>query len=231
LIVPIYKLGKSIVFPDPSEAEDGIIAIGGDLSPQRLMAAYQSGIFPWYNDDEPLLWWSPDPRSVLFPDELKVSRSMAQLLKKKTFRVSLDTAFSEVIRACANVRYKDRDDTWINSDIEKAYTTLHKMGVAHSVEVWDEDGTLCGGLYGLAIGKVYFGESMFFTKSNASKYGFITLVRLLQERGFELIDCQVHNPHLESLGATLIPREIFLSLLSQQVSEQGFTGSWSNWLT
>jgi leucyl/phenylalanyl-tRNA---protein transferase len=156
---------------------------------------------------------------------------MAQLLKKKTFRVSLDTAFSEVIRACANVRYKDRDDTWINSDIEKAYTTLHKMGVAHSVEVWDEDGTLCGGLYGLAIGKVYFGESMFFTKSNASKYGFITLVRLLQERGFELIDCQVHNPHLESLGATLIPREIFLSLLSQQVSEQGFTGSWSNWLT
>jgi leucyl/phenylalanyl-tRNA---protein transferase len=231
LIVPIYKLGKSIVFPDPSEAEDGIIAIGGDLSPQRLMAAYQSGIFPWYNDDEPLLWWSPDPRSVLFPDELKVSRSMAQLLKKKAFRVSLDTAFSDVIRACANVRYKDRDDTWINSDIEKAYTTLHKMGVAHSVEVWDEDGTLCGGLYGLAIGKVYFGESMFFTKSNASKYGFITLVRLLQERGFELIDCQVHNPHLESLGATLIPREIFLSLLSQQVSEQGFTGSWSNWLT
>jgi leucyl/phenylalanyl-tRNA---protein transferase len=231
LIVPIYKLGKSIVFPDPSEAEDGIIAIGGDLSPQRLMAAYQSGIFPWYNDDEPLLWWSPDPRSVLFPDELKVSRSMAQLLKKKAFRVSLDTAFSEVIRACANVRYKDRDDTWINSDIEKAYTTLHKMGVAHSVEVWDEDGTLCGGLYGLAIGKVYFGESMFFTKSNASKYGFITLVRLLQQRGFELIDCQVHNPHLESLGATLIPREIFLSLLSQQVSEQGFNGSWSNWLT
>jgi leucyl/phenylalanyl-tRNA--protein transferase len=228
--VPIYRLGKSVVFPDPSEAEDGIIAIGGDLSPQRLMAAYQSGIFPWYNDDEPPLWWSPDPRSVLFPDELKVSRSMQQLLKKETFRVTLDKAFSKVIRACANVRYKDRDDTWINSDIEKAYTTLHKMGVAHSVEVWDEEGALCGGLYGLAIGKVYFGESMFFTKSNASKYGFITLVRLLQKKGFELIDCQVHNPHLESLGATLIPREIFLSLLSQQVSEPGFPGSWSNWI-
>lgn len=228
--MPIYRLGKSVVFPDPSEAEDGIIAIGGDLSPQRLMAAYQSGIFPWYNDDEPPLWWSPDPRSVLFPDELKVSRSMQQLLKKETFRVTLDKAFSKVIRACANVRYKDRDDTWINSDIEKAYTTLHKMGVAHSVEVWDEEGALCGGLYGLAIGKVYFGESMFFTKSNASKYGFITLVRLLQKKGFELIDCQVHNPHLESLGATLIPREIFLSLLSQQVSEPGFPGSWSNWI-
>jgi len=228
--VPIYQLGKSIVFPDPSEAEDGIIAIGGDLSPQRLVAAYQSGIFPWYNDDEPPLWWSPDPRSVLFPDELKVSRSMQQLLKKKAFRVSLDMAFQEVIRACANVRYKDRNDTWINSDIEKAYTTLHEMGIAHSVEVWDEQGTLCGGLYGLAIGKVYFGESMFFTKSNASKYGFITLVRLLQERGFELIDCQVHNPHLESLGSTLIPRDIFLSLLSQQVSEPGHLGSWSNWI-
>jgi leucyl/phenylalanyl-tRNA---protein transferase len=228
--VPIYRLGKSIVFPDPSEAEDGIIAIGGDLSPQRLMAAYQSGIFPWYNDDEPPLWWSPDPRSVLFPDELKVSRSMAQLLKKKAFKVSLDTAFSQVIRACANVRYKDRSDTWINSDIEKAYTTLHQMGIAHSVEVWDEEGKLCGGLYGLAIGKVYFGESMFFTKSNASKYGFITLVRLLQEKGYELIDCQVHNSHLESLGATLIPREIFLSLLSQHVREQGFSGSWSNWM-
>jgi leucyl/phenylalanyl-tRNA---protein transferase len=227
----IYQLGKELVFPHPEEAEDGLLAIGGDLCAQRLINAYSAGIFPWYNKEEPILWWSPDPRSVLFPDELVVSKSMQQLFRKSAFRVTLDTCFQEVVHACARVRYKDRTDTWINDEIIEAYTNLHKMGIAHSVEVWDQEGSLCGGLYGVALGKVYFGESMFHTRSNASKYGFITLVKLLQKHGYELIDCQVHNSHLESLGATLVPRNIFLSLLEEQVNQAGDYGLWTHWLS
>jgi leucyl/phenylalanyl-tRNA---protein transferase len=177
--LPIYQLTRQFDFPDPSEAEDGIIAIGGDLHPSRLLLAYKSGIFPWFNKDEPIIWWSPDPRFVLFPEDLKVSKSMQQLLKRQTFKVTFDTDFKAVIHQCASVRYGDRYDTWITDDMEHAYLELHQMGYAHSVEVWDAEDQLVGGLYGVAIGKCFFGESMFFKRANASKYGFITLVKII----------------------------------------------------
>jgi len=227
--LPIYKLSEEILFPDPSEAEDGIIAVGGDLSPERIIVAYLHGIFPWYSDTDPIIWWSPDPRCVLFPVELRVSRSMKQLLKKGIYTVTFDRNFREVIRHCADVRYKDRNDTWITGDMMQAYIQLYEMGIAHSVEVWDERGDLAGGLYGLAMGKCFFGESMFHLKPNASKYGFITLVSLLREKGYELVDCQVHNDHLESLGATVIPREIYLSLLSGCVKGEIVAEHWYSW--
>lgn len=216
--MPIYRLPELYLFPDPEEAEDGIVAIGGDLASGRLLEAYRNGIFPWYNREDPIIWWSPDPRCVLFPEELKVSKSMKQLLKRKAYRVTFNQAFAAVIRQCAEVRYKDRSDTWLNEDMIASYTELHRIGVAHSVEVWEGE-ELCGGLYGLALGKCFFGESMFHTRSNASKYGFITLVEKLRQLDFALIDCQVYNPHLESLGAVEIPREIFISLLKRNVSD------------
>lgn len=228
--MPIYQLSDQFVFPDPSEAEEGILAVGGDLHPSRLLLAYQSGIFPWYSEAEPIIWWSPDPRFVLFPKDLKVSKSMHQLLKKQAFKVTLDADFKDVIHQCATVRYGDRLGTWINSDMESAYLRLHEMGYAHSVEVWNQEGLLVGGLYGIAIGKCFFGESMFFKQANASKYGFITLVKLLAERGYKLIDAQVYTQHLESLGANMIPRDIYISLLSTLTEEPTDNGSWSDWL-
>lgn len=228
--MPIYQLPDDTYdFPDPEGAEDGIVAVGGDLNPQRLISAYLDGIFPWYNDDEPIIWWSPDPRCVLIPQEMKISKSMRQLFKKQLYKVTFDQDFSSVIRYCADVRYKNRDATWINQEIIQSYTELHKMGIAHSVEVWNEQGELVGGLYGLAMGKCFFGESMFHIQPNASKYGFIALVQNLADRGYELIDCQVYNPHLESLGATVIPRTIFLSLLDNYIENEIYTGKWTGW--
>ncbi len=206
-----------IYFPDVELAllePDGLLAIGGDLSSERLLHAYRNGIFPWYGPEQPILWWSPDPRLVLFPEALRVSRSLAKTLRKKRFRVTLDTVFERVINECAKPR-PGQAGTWITAEMEAAYTRLHELGHAHSVECW-LDGELVGGLYGLAQGRVFFGESMFTRVADASKIGFVTLVRHLQRRGFRLIDCQVHTRHLESLGAVSIPRREFIHLLQQQ---------------
>ena len=227
--MPIYELNELPIFPDPEEAENGIVAVGGDLSTDRLLTAYQSGIFPWYNDGEPIIWWSPDPRFVLFPEKLKVSKSMQQMLKRNVYKVSLDTAFSEVIRECASARYGDRSGTWINNEMITAYERLHELGYAHSVEVWNQDGQLAGGLYGVAIGYCYFGESMFFKESNASKYGFIQLVKMLRERKYQIIDCQIFTQHLESLGAEHISRSSFVEMVHQYTIATRNIGSWKGW--
>ena len=202
-------------FPDIEyTSEEGLLAVGGSLTESRLMEAYSKGIFPWYDDTQPILWWCPDPRMVLFPQKLKVSKSMKQLLKKETFKVTYNEAFETVIENCAAIKRKGQLGTWITPEMKQAYTGLHKKGIAQSVEVW-QDGKLVGGLYGIYLKskKVFCGESMFAKVSNASKYGFISLVRKLQKNGVELIDCQVHTDHLESLGAEEISRYEFLEFL------------------
>ncbi|MCB0428881.1 MAG: leucyl/phenylalanyl-tRNA--protein transferase, partial [Flavobacteriales bacterium] len=204
---------KETDFPPVEMAdEDGFLAWGGDLGRDRLLQAYRSGIFPWFNPGEPILWWAPDPRFVLFPDELKVSDSMRRLLQKAPWRVTLDNCFADVIRACKKVKRAGQKGTWITDEMEAAYTQLHREGWAHSVEVWEEE-ELIGGLYGVSLGNMFFGESMFALRSNASKYGFITLVAVLKEKGFTLIDCQVPTEHLASLGARPIARKEFMGLL------------------
>lgn len=211
----MHILSKELLFPlHHQTSPEGLLAIGGDLSVERLQLAYNSGIFPWYSDDEPILWWSPDPRMVLFPEDLKVSKSMKQLLKKNTFTVTFNKAFNEVIEKCALIKRDGQEDTWITGEMITAYKELHKIGVAVSVEVWEE-GELVGGLYGIDLKdkKIFCGESMFATVSNASKYGFISLVEYLKGEGYQLIDCQVYTDHLESLGAIEIDREVFLSYL------------------
>lgn len=210
----VYALEKGLVFPPVHLAEpDGLLAMGGDLSAERLMLAYRSGIFPWYDGDVPL-WWSPDPRFVLFPDHVKVSKSMQQLLKKGQFRFSVNENFRDVIRSCKSIPRNNQYGTWITDEVEYAYTVLHEKGYAHSAETWLND-ELVGGLYGIRIGKVFFGESMFSKVSNASKYAFIAYTALLKSQGVALIDCQVYTAHLESLGATMIPRQKFIQLLHQ----------------
>lgn len=201
-------------FPPVDQAlknPDGLLAAGGDLSAERILTAYRQGIFPWFNPDEPILWWSPDPRCVLFPDQLHVSRSLRKALRKQAFRVTFDTAFEDVIKACAAPRAY-ASGTWISPDMQHAYCRLHWLGHAHSVEVWQGD-ELVGGLYGLALGGAFFGESMFSTRSNSSKIGFVYLVEHLQKWGYALIDCQVYSDHLASLGALEIPRQRFIERL------------------
>lgn len=198
--------------PIENTNEDGIIAIGGDLSPGRLLSAYKKGIFPWFSDEDPILWWCPDPRFVLFPHKLKIAKSMRPLFNKKAFDVTINQCFEKVIAHCADAKRKEQDGTWITQDMIKAYTTLHQLGYAHSVEVW-QNKKLVGGLYGIVLGKVFSGESMFSLVSNASKYGFIHFVGYLKSKNCQLIDCQVYTQHLESLGAEEIPREEFLKLL------------------
>lgn len=194
---------------------NGLLAAGGDLRPERLIAAYRHGCFPWYQDGQPLLWWSPDPRTVLFPGELHVSRSLAKFMRQQSLRVTFDQAFADVIAACAGPR-QDTDGTWITQPMQRAYLRLHELGIAHSVEVWQAD-QLVGGLYGLAMGRLFFGESMFSHTSNASKVGFVTLVRHLQAWGFVLIDCQMPTRHLESLGARAISRADFATFLQRHL--------------
>jgi len=205
---------------------DGLLAVGGCLSAERLINAYQRGIFPWYNPDEPILWWSPDPRLVLFPDKLIVSRSLSKTLRKNVFTVSFDKAFSDVITACAQPR-KDSAGTWITTDINQAYIDLHQQGFAHSVEVWFND-ELVGGLYGVALGQVFFGESMFHTKTDASKVAFVSLVAQLKTWGYQLVDCQVHTSHLQSLGAEEIKRRAFVKLLNQYCRMPASPNAWQH---
>jgi leucyl/phenylalanyl-tRNA--protein transferase len=201
-------------FPSPAFALDepnGLLAAGGDLSPERILAAYHQGIFPWFNPNDPILWWSPSPRTVVVPKNLHISKSLRKFLRKSIYRVTFDNCFTHVMRACAAPR-SYADGTWINENIIAGYSTLHERGFAHSVEVWQED-ELVGGLYGIALGKIFFGESMFSRADNASKVGFAHLVRQLIEWDFQLIDCQVANDHLFSLGAVEIPREEFQQFL------------------
>jgi leucyl/phenylalanyl-tRNA---protein transferase len=210
--MPLYALDHRLWFPPVGEAlEDGLLAMGGDLSVDRLLLAYRKGIFPWYDGTLPL-WWSPDPRFVIFPPELKVSKSMQQLLKRKKFSFTVNKAFSGVINQCKISERTGQDGTWITDEVEAAYIKLHKLGYAHSAEVWLDD-KLAGGLYGIRLGKVFFGESMFSLVSNASKYAFINYMDELQKEGVTLIDCQVYTAHLESLGARMIERKEFIKLL------------------
>lgn len=226
--MPSRRSPAQFTFPDPNQADaDGIVAYGGDLNPQRLLAAYAQGIFPWpHRPDWPMLWFSPDPRMVLVPAELYVNRSLQKTLRKRLFEVRLDTAFSEVIRHCATTRRPGQKGTWITREMIHAYGVLHELGFAHSVESW-ADGTLVGGLYGISLGTAFFGESMFAHRSDASKVAFVHLVRQLQAWGFHFLDCQVHTPHVEHLGARLWPRQRFLHTLAQAVQNPTRRGPWS----
>ncbi len=220
---------NELSFPHPEEAHnaEGIVAVGGDLSVDRLLLAYRSGIFPWFNADEPPIWWCPDPRCVLFPKDIKVHKSMRSYFNQKKFDVTYDKCFERVMRGCQTIVRKGQEgDTWITEDFIQAYTKLHEMGLAHSVEVW-KDGELVGGLYGVSLGKVFFGESMFSHVPNASKYGFITLVKKLEQLGFWLIDNQIVSQHLLSLGATTISRKAFLEYIRRNNAEKTFKGDWN----
>jgi leucyl/phenylalanyl-tRNA--protein transferase len=214
-------------FPDVSLAlrdPDGLLAMGGDLSVERLLLAYRSGIFPWFGPRQPVMWWSPDPRLVLFPEALRISRSLARVLRRDCFKVTLDTAFQTVIEQCA-VRRPGQAGTWITTEMRTAYLQLHAAGHAHSVECWQGD-MLVGGLYGVAIGRIFFGESMFTRVNDASKVAFVRLVRQLQDWDFPLVDCQVHTRHLESLGATGIPRDEFVQWLDEYCARDPVKGRW-----
>lgn len=212
----MYFLSRELYFPSVENSSDeGIVAIGGDLSPERLMLAYRNGIFPWFEDDEPILWWSPPERMVLFPDEFKVSKSMRNILNRGIFRVSFNTCFKDVITNCKNIERDGQRGTWITDEMTQAYCRLHEEGYAKSVEVWQDD-ELVGGLYGVDLGRIFCGESMFSKVPNASKVAFIALVKYLQAHNYRLLDCQVHNEHLESLGAREIPRHEFIKLLKGQ---------------
>ncbi len=210
----MYRLTDALLFPSPEQASaEGIVAVGGDLQPERVMLAYRKGIFPWFESDDFLLWWSPDPRMVLFPDRLKISKSMRTVLRKKQFEVTFNKAFDQVVEACAKVKRFGQNGTWITPGLMEVYSTLHIQGHAHSVEVWEE-GSLVGGLYGIDLGTVFCGESMFSKSSNASKVALIFLVKELKKNKYELIDCQVPTQHLASMGAEPISRTKFLTFLS-----------------
>lgn len=220
-------LDESLNFPDVYTALDepnGLLAAGGDLSCERLLTAYRLGIFPWYSEPDPVLWWSPSPRCVLLPDELHIARSLRKTLKGTNFSVTTNRCFSDVILACAAPR-NYTDETWITDEMHQAYCQLHELGYAHSVEVWHEE-QLVGGLYGIAIGQAFFGESMFSTYSNASKVAFVHLVKALKHCGFQFIDCQVHSTHLQSLGAKDIDRETFQQLLKSSVNASPTGNPW-----
>jgi leucyl/phenylalanyl-tRNA--protein transferase len=209
----IFRLDERLLFPDPDLADpDGLLAVGGDLSTERLLLAYKNGIFPWYSDETPILWYSPHERCVIFPAELKVSKSMRQILRSNKFSVTVNQCFEKVIAACSSVERKDQDGTWITGEMMKAYINLHQNGHTHSIEVWNED-NLVGGLYGVQTGNVFCGESMFSQMSNASKVALVHLCNM----GFDMIDCQMHTPHLESMGAKMISREEYIAMLRKSV--------------
>ena len=216
--MPLFALDNELVFPPVHLAEpDGLLAMGGDLSSERLLLAYRNGIFPWYEGDT-ILWWCPHPRFVLFPDELKVSKSIKTLLNKNELKFTTNKAFAQVIHHCKETKRPGQDGTWITNEVEKAYCRLHELGYAHSAEVWKKD-ELVGGLYGIKLDRVFFGESMFSLKSNASRFAFIKYVQQLKNEGTELIDCQVYTEYLESFGARMIDRENFTSLLQQLITD------------
>ena len=217
--MPLFVLDKELSFPPVHLAEpDGLLAMGGDLSPERLLLAYRNGIFPWYEDDV-ILWWCPDPRFVLFPSELRINQATRTLLNKNVFDFTVNRAFPEVIHHCKKIKRPGQEGTWITDEVERAYCKLYELGHAHSAEVWKE-GKLVGGLYGIKMGKVFFGESMFSEQSNASRFAFIKYVQLLKEEGMELIDCQVYTEYLESFGARMIDRHDFIKLLQHLIDKK-----------
>jgi leucyl/phenylalanyl-tRNA--protein transferase len=212
--MPVFRLTDELHFPDPRWAtREGLLAVGGDLSPERLVLAYRLGLFPWYGEDEPILWWSPDPRCVLLPQEVYVSSRLERIIKQDRFRLTCNCAFSKVVSACADVRVRKGEETWLIAEMQAAYQRLHDLGFAHSVEAWYGD-ELAGGLYGIALGKFFFGESMFHFQPNASKVILARLARYLELQGFSLLDCQVPNPHLISMGACHLTRDDFLGRLA-----------------
>jgi leucyl/phenylalanyl-tRNA--protein transferase len=224
--MPVYQLTDKLVFPPPEHADpDGLLAVGGDLSVQRLLLAYRMGLFPWYDKDMPILWWSPDPRLMLKPKDLCVSKRLERTIKQGPFKITLDQAFEDVIRACAQIKRPHQNGTWIVDEMVDAYCCLHREGYAHSVESW-QDGELVGGLYGVALGRAFFGESMFARVSDASKVAFVHLTRLLESRKFSLIDCQVTTSHLESFGAREVPRPVFLKMLQAALRYKTRQGKW-----
>jgi leucyl/phenylalanyl-tRNA--protein transferase len=225
--MPVYRLGKALRFPSPDEAEpDGLLAVGGDLSVERLLLAYRSGIFPWPVEDLPLVWWSPDPRFVLYPDRFHVPKSLERVVRKAPYAITYDRDFAAVIQGCRRTPRPGQPGTWITPAMVRAYERLHAAGHAHSVEAWSEDQRLVGGLYGVAIGGCFFGESMFAIEPDASKCAFVDLVRRLIGSGCALIDCQVHTDHLERFGAIDVPRERFLQDLAAALAVVAQPGPW-----
>ena len=224
--MPVYELPEEPIFPNPQEAEDGLIAVGGDLSPIRLLTAYSEGIFPWYNPGEQILWWSPDPRLVVIPSELKIADSLRRVIKSDRFTVKFDTNFASVIGNCRNIKRKDVDGTWITDEMQNAYIELHKHGFAHSVEIYNKDRELAGGLYGVSLGKAFFGESMFSIERDASKVALYYLSELMTKWDFHFIDAQMTTEHLLRMGAKEISRDLFLEMLDSAMNFETKQGSW-----
>ena len=225
--MPVYSLPEELLFPPPQLAsKEGLLAVGGDLSVERLLLAYRLGIFPWYSQGEPILWWSPDPRLVLYPDEFRISRSLNKVIKKHAFKVTMDCAFEKVIDECARVRLENQEGTWIVAEMVQAYCRLHEAGFAHSVETW-LNGRLAGGLYGVSLGKCFFGESMFTRITNASKVALAALVNHVRSLDFDLIDCQIATAHLKRFGARDISRARYLDELDQALVAPTLRGKWS----
>jgi len=225
--MPVYKLNDELIFPDPSLADDGgLLAVGGDLRLERILLAHSMGIFPWYSEGQPLLWWSPDPRAILTPDEVHISKSLRRVLRSHKFTVRFDTHFREVIRNCSQTGRRGQDGTWITEAMIDAYCGLHEVGFAHSVEVCFDD-ELVGGLYGISLGKAFFGESMLSHRSDASKVALVSLAKLVGNLGFDFIDCQLPTPHLSSMGAVDVSREDYLLMLRFALSNNSQQGSWS----
>lgn len=217
--MPLFQLDQNLIFPPPELAEpDGLLAIGGDLSPARLLLAYRQGIFPWYSPGQPILWWAPSPRLVLFPSEIHISRRLGRKIRQEAFVVSSDTAFDEVVAECAHIRQEQGEGTWIDEAMREAYGCLHRLGHAHSVEC-RRQGKLVGGLYGVALGRVFFGESMFSREPDASKVALVHLAGKLQEAGYHLIDCQMATAHLERLGARLLPGREFYRIVARETRD------------
>lgn len=224
--MPVFRLPRHVAFPDPALAEpDGLLAVGGDLSSDRLVAAYAAGIFPWYDESSPILWWSPDPRLVLEPAALHVPRSLARTLRRGRYRLSADEAFGQVIRRCATRERPGQRGTWITKQMVAAYEKLHALGIAHSFEAWEGE-ALAGGLYGVSLGAAFFGESMFADAPDASKAAFVRAVEWLGARGFTLVDCQVRTEHLARFGAVDLPREVFLERLEEALGQPTLRGPW-----
>ncbi len=226
--MPVFLLSDELIFPPVSlSREDGLLAVGGDLGPDRLLLAYQHGIFPWYAEDEPIMWWSPDPRLVLFPEDLKISKSLGKIINKKKFKITFDEVFPDVIKNCAFNRKMNGEETWLVDDMIEAYIKLHQAGYAHSAEAWFDD-ELVGGVYGISLGRIFFGESMFTKISNASKVAFTSLVQYLEDNSFDLIDCQVTTGHLINFGAKEMTRNQFLISLNESLKLPDLKGKWDN---
>ena len=224
--MPVFKLTEKIVFPDPELAdESGLLAVGGDLTPERLILAYANGIFPWYSKGEPILWWSPNPRMILLPQNIKISKSLDQTIRLNKYTTTFDNAFEEVIKSCKTAPRPGQTGTWITAEMQEAYIALHKLGFAHSVETWQNE-ELVGGLYGVSLGKAFFGESMFFKSRDASKVALVNLASFLQKHNFKFIDAQVETDHLKSMGAISISRPEFLELLKEAILLPTKRGKW-----